>query len=156
MKRKTLVSLLTLLCSAAFCHAVDKVSVVVEGQLTETQEQIVNSAFTARLSSSKDFTVFERNDTFLNALTREQDYQVSGNVPDDQIRKIASRYGVDYVVTVNVNTEEDNLYMSARLIDIETGKVVKTVNQDRASSSLKTLKNLSNNVAYRLIDKKSK
>ena len=93
----------------------------------------------------------------INALTREQDYQVSGEVPESQIRKVASRYGVDYVVAVHVVTDESNVFITARLIDIETGKVLKTINQDRTGSiSNKMIKNMSNNVSYRLVDKNSK
>lgn len=44
--------------------------------------------------------------------------------------------------------------MNARLINIETGKVEKNITQDRSSSNNTTLKNLSNNVAYRLIGAK--
>lgn len=149
-------TLVMMLAVSVKVNAEEKVSVFVEGNISELQQQIVNNSFMSRLSGSKAFTVFERNDSFLNAVTREQDYQVGGEVSEAQIRKVAAKYGVDYVIAVNVIKDEDSFYMSARLINIESGKVEKTVSQDRDSTDNKTLKNLSNNVAYRLISATSK
>lgn len=158
MKRVYLLFFMVLTCTvfASEVMAVEKVSVLVEGNLTPLQEQIVNNAFMSRLSQSKSYIAYERNDSFLKSITREHDFQVSGNVPESQIRKIAAKHGVDYVIAVTVINNEGKLYMSARLIHIETGKVEITVSQDRDSSNNKTLKNLSNNVAYRLLSASSK
>lgn len=150
----TVLAIVLLTSSKSF--AAEKVSVFVEGNLSALQEQIVNNAFMYRLSSCKDYTVFERNETVLKAITREHDYQVSGDVPDSQIRKIAGKYGVDYVIVVTVTIDDNAIYMSARLINVESGKVEKTVAQDRAGGDNTTLKNLSNNVAYRLLNNQSK
>lgn len=138
-------------------QAAKSVSVFIEGNLSMIQEQIVDNAFMARLSSSvKEFSVYERNEAFIKAVTREHDFQTSGDVPESQIRKIAAKFGVDYVIVVSAMADENGIYMSARLIDIESGKVEKTVSQDRDKNDNKTLKNLSNNVAYRLINSQSK
>lgn len=136
--------------------AAEKVSVYVEGNVSKLQEQIVNNAFMSRLSSTKDFVAYERNETFINAITREHDYQVSGDVPESQIRKIANKYGVDYVIAVSVMSDDETFFMTARLINIETGKIEKSVSQDRSPADNKTLKNMSNNLAYRLLNKYSK
>lgn len=131
--------------------ASDKVSVFIEGSLSELQEQIVNNAFMSRLSSTKTYSVFERSELFIDALNQEHDYQVSGEVSESQIRKIANKYGVDFVIAVSVMCDGDDIYMSARLIHVVSGKVEKTVSLDRKGYSNKVLKNLSNNVAYRLL-----
>lgn len=128
------------------------VSVFVEGNLTKLQEQIVNGAFMNRLSTAKGFAVFERSDIFINAINKEHDYQVSGEVPEAQIRKIANKYGVDFVIAVSVMCDGEDIYMSARLINIVSGKVERTVSLDRSGNDNKTLKNLSNNVVYRLLN----
>lgn len=148
--------LLMLLCVSFTVEAKDKVAVFVEGNVNAVQEQIVNNAFMSRLSSSSRLVVLERNNLFLNAITREHDYQTSGEVPESQIRRIAVKYGADYVIAVSVIIEDDELYMSARIINIETGAVEKTVSQDRQWAGNKTLRNMANNVAYRLLDQFSK
>lgn len=141
---------------ALSAFAEKKVSIYIEGNLSNLQEQIVNGAFNSRITSIKDFSVFDRNDKFINSVTREHDYQTSGDVSESQIRKIAEKYGVDYVISVSVIMEDSGIYMNARLINTETGKVEKSISQDRTSKNNTTLKNLSNNVAYRLLNAASK
>lgn len=134
-----------------------KVAVFVEGNITKEQKSMVNSAVMSRLSGNKDYKVFERNDAFLKALEREHDYELSGEVSEEQIRKIGERLGVDYVIAVcAVHTSDDQCQMSARLINLETGEVVKTCNANREFENSSTVTALANNVAYRLISKKSK
>lgn len=134
-----------------------KVAVFVEGNISKEQKSMVNSAIMGRLSGNKDYQAFERNGAFLKALDREQDYQLGGNVPEKQIREIGERYGVDYVIAVNaVITSDDECEVSARMIDLVTGEVIKTCNATREFEGSSTLTAIANNVAYRLLNKKSK
>lgn len=134
-----------------------KVAVFVNGNISTEQKSMVNSAIMQHLSGNNDYVVFERNDSFLKALERETDYQLSGAVPESQIRGIGERMGVDYVIAVNaVVTGDDQCQMSARLINIETGEVLKSCNVNREYENSTTLTALANNVAYRLISKTSR
>lgn len=148
---KFLLILSIVLTLSVNAYAEKKVSIFIEGDLSNLQEQIVYGAFMNRVVSNKNYAVFERNEIFIKSITREHDYQTSGDVPEAQIRKIAQKYGVDYVVSVSVVMEESGIFMNARLINIETGKVEKSISQDRTTSNNTTLKNLSNNVAFRLL-----
>lgn len=134
-----------------------KVAVYVEGDMSQANKSIVNSSVLARLSGNKDYRAFERNSAFISALDKEQDYQVSGEVPEKEIRAVGERMGVDYVIVVNaVITTDDQCHMSARLIDLVSGEVVKSVSLKREYTGSDVLANMANNVAYRLINKKSK
>ena len=134
-----------------------KVAVFVEGNVTKVQKSMINSAFMARLSGNKEYRAFERNEAFLKALEKEHDFQLSGCVPDNEIRKIGERFGVDFVIAVNaVVTDDEQSQMSARLIDLVSGEVLKTCNASREYENSSTLTALANNVAYRLLSKKSK
>lgn len=134
-----------------------KVAVYVEGKIGNDDKSIVSSAVLARMSGNKEYAPFERNEAFIDALTREQDYQLSGEVPEKEIREIGERLGVDYVVAVNVIIKDnETCYMSARLINLETGAIVKTANQHRQYTDSSVLTALANNVAYRLLNKQSK
>lgn len=141
---------------SAFAQA-KKVAVYVEGGISKDDKSIVSSAVLARMSGNKEYAPFERNEAFIEALTHEQDYQLSGEVPEKEIRKIGERYGVDYVVAVNVIIKDDGVcHMVAKLINLETGAIVKTVNQHRKYTDSSVLTALTNNVAYRLLSPKSK
>ncbi|MBP3455205.1 MAG: hypothetical protein J6K38_02975 [Alistipes sp.] len=133
------------------------VAVYVEGKIGNDDKSIVTSAVLARMSGNKEYAPFERNEAFIDALTHEQDYQLSGEVPEKEIREVGGRLGVDYVVAVNVVIKDnETCYMSARLINLETGAIVKTANQHRQYTDSSVLTALANNVAYRLLNKQSK
>ncbi|MBD5239311.1 MAG: hypothetical protein HDS64_06020 [Bacteroidales bacterium] len=137
--------------------AAKKVAVFVEGNVSKEQKTMVNNSVMSRLSGNKDYKVFERNNAFLSALEKEHDYQLSGVCSEAQIRKIGERMGVDYVIAVcAVLTDDDQCQMSARLIDLESGEVLKTCNASREFEDSSTITALANNVAYRLISKKSR
>ena len=134
-----------------------KVAVYVEGKISNDDKSIISDAVLARMSGNKEYAPFERNDAFINALTAEQDYQLSGEVPEREIRQIGGRLGVDYVVAVNVIFRDyDICYMTAKLINLETGAIVKTVNQHRQYTDSGSLIALSNNVAYTLLSSQLK
>ena len=134
-----------------------KVAVYVEGRINKDDKSIVSSAVLARMSGNKDYTPFERNEAFIKALTREQDYQLSGEVPEKEIREVGERLGVDYVLAVNVVINRDDIcHMAAKLINLETGEIEKTVNLNREYTDSSVLTALANNVAYRLLNKNSK
>lgn len=134
-----------------------KVAVYVEGDVSGPDKSIVNSCVLARLSGNKDYAAFERNSAFIDALTKEQDYQVGGDVPEHEIRAVGERMGVDYVIVVNVVISSDRkCHMSARMIKLVSGEVIKSVNLNREYTGSDVLANMANNIAYRLLNKKSK
>lgn len=132
-------------------------SVIVTGNLDDSGRDIVSSALMQRLSGNKDYVVFERNKAFLKAIEKEQDFQLSGEVAEKEIRAIGNRMGVDFVAVAHVNFISDGLCMiSARIINLETGQVVKTCNVQREYENSGTLIAMANNVAYRLFNNNSK
>lgn len=125
--------------------------------MSKSDKSIVSSAVLARLSGNKEYKAFERNQAFVNALNKEQDYQVSGEVSEDEIRAVGKRLGVDYVIVVNTVVSSDSqCHMSARIIDLVSGEILKSVNLTREYTGSGVLSTMANNVAYRLINSKSK
>ena len=133
-----------------------KVAVYVEGEIGNDDKSIVSDAVLVRMSGDREYAPFERNEAFIDALTHEQDYQLSGEVPEKEIRKVGERLGVDYVVAVNVIIKDEVCYMTAKLINIETGAIAKTVSLHRKYTDTSVLTASANNVAYRLLNKRSK
>lgn len=142
---------------ASEAMAAKKVAVYAEGEISKSTKSIVCSSALSRLSGNKDYKAFERNSAFVNALDKEQDYQTSGDVPEKEIRTVAQRMGVDYVIVVNtVISGDDQCHMSARLIDLVTGEIIKTVNLKREYTGTDVISSMANNLAYRLINNSSK
>lgn len=161
MKQIVLFIVMLLTCvsftAQAMPPAPKKVAVYAEGGIGKTEKSIINSAVIARLSGNKDYVAFERNSAFINALDKENDYQVSGEVSEKEIRAIGERLGVDYVIVINAEiTSDDQCHMSARLVNLVTGEIIKSASIRREYTGSDVLINMANNVAYRLINKKSK
>lgn len=145
-----------LFAESAYAQTI-KVAVYVEGEIGNDYKSIVSSAVLARMSGNKKYIPCERNEAFIKALTKEQDYQLSGEISEKEIRKIGEPMGVDYVVAVNVVIPDNEIcYMAAKLIRLETGVIVKTVNHQRKYIGPGTLTAMANNVTYRLLNDKSK
>lgn len=149
--------LLGVLPAFSLTPAPKKVAVYVTGPESKEERSIIESAVQSRLSGNRDYKVFERNSAFVKALDKEEGYQLSGEVAEREIRKLGERFGVDYLIIVWVNIDDDNICdMSARLEDLSSGEILKNVSLQRECSDSKELRNMANGVAYRLLDKKSK
>ena len=134
-----------------------KVAVYVEGNISSTEKASVNSAVLSRMSGNKEYQPFERNKAFLNALTKEVNYQTSGEVPEKEIRNIGSRLGVDYVIVVHITVYEDGTCMMAeRLINMESGNIVKSVDTTQEYTNPSELVSMAKTLTYRLINSRSK
>lgn len=144
--------------SAADAYAAGKkVAVYVVGKISQDAKSIISSAVMARMSGNKDYVPFERNKAFIDGLNQEQDFQLSSEVLEKEIRKVGEHLGVDYVIVVDaVILSDDKCYMSARLIDLVSYEILKSVSLTREYTGSDVLTAMANNVAYRLLNKKSK
>ena len=149
-----LVMMAALVCAQTVSAAPPKkVAVYVEGKISESDRTIVSSAAMGRISGNKDYVCFERNRDFLNGMTKEVDWQLSGEVPVEEIREVGARFGVDYVIVLDVVLKNDKTFMSSELIDLVSGKVLKTITGEREGNDTSVLKALATNLTYRLISK---
>ena len=131
--------LLILLLSAISLTAVaqqKKVAVYVTGD--DPINDIVSSRLMDGIAKSGKYRAVERTAAFLNELSKEQNYQSTGAVDDNEISRLGKQFGVDYVCVASAfdvwGTEK---YISTRLIDVETAEVVvsSSSNGSIASSS---------------------
>ena len=103
------------------------------------------------ISRSTTYAAVERSQEFLDVMMKEQDYEFSGEVRLDQIASFGKRYGARYVLALET-TYVDNLgFLTARMIDTESGLVIKSVDTSRKVSSIEDWIAMTNNVAFRII-----
>ena len=151
-----------IICLVTFCASTQtafaapkKVAVYVTGQMDQTAKTAISSSVLSRLSDNKDFIPFERDNAFLEAITDEQDFQLSGEVSVKEIRAVGEKLGVDYLIVVNgVVPSDGKVHMTAKLINLTTGEVKKSVSAQREYSDEDVWYKLANNVAYRLLNQK--
>ncbi|GHT44471.1 hypothetical protein AGMMS49965_20190 [Bacteroidia bacterium] len=138
--KKTLLLTLALCCTfAAFGQngkpkktaQPEKVKPKVAVYVTSDEESAGLSGFVGdylvdAIVRSNKYTAIERTNDFLTALADEQEYQRTGAVDDDQISKLGKQFGVPLVCVVKVGSLNDDKYLSARLVDVETATVIKS------------------------------
>lgn len=67
------------------------------------------------------YEAFTRAD--IDKLMSEQDFQRTGMVSDDQIKKIGIMSGADYICVSTLNKTKTEFYLEAYLVNVETAKI---------------------------------
>jgi hypothetical protein len=133
--RKLLILLLSALSLTIFAQQ-KKVAVYVTGD--DPVNDIVGSRLVDGIARSGKYIAIERTASFLSELSKEQNYQTTGAVDDNEISRLGKQFGVDYVcVASTFDVWGSEKYISTRMIDVETAEVVvsSSSNGSIASSS---------------------
>ena len=133
--RKFLILLLSVLSLTVYAQQ-KKVAVYVTGN--DPINDILGSRLVDGIARSGKYIAIERTASFLNELSKEQNYQTTGAVDDSEISRLGKQFGVDYVcVASTFDVWGSEKYISTRMIDVETAEVVvsSSSNGSIASSS---------------------
>lgn len=96
--------------------------------ISASDTEIISSRLRSELVNTNKFNVIEREK--MNELLKEQGVQISGLVNDSSIVQAGKLLGVKRMATGTAG-KIGNLYtISLRLIDVETGKIIKTASAD--------------------------
>lgn len=84
----------------------------------------VSATFVDAFVHNSNFIALERTDDFLKAVNSEHQYQRSGMIDDQQIARLGKQSGTKYVCIVRIGVLNDEYFMMARLLDVETANIV--------------------------------
>ena len=152
MKR---IILLIAICLPMMVMAQKKVAVYVtsdDSKVDNAQKEIIGGELVAAIVQTKQYKAVERTADFLQQISKEQGYQHSGNVDDDQISALGKQFGVDYVCVANIIPYKNTYYIQARLIDVETATVQAIARETSTLASPDDLMNTAGLVAHALIN----
>lgn len=126
MKRLLILFCTVLITFVAGAQSTKKVAIpeVVdkEGKLSYAQKVLLRSTMARAITNHEGYEAYNRTD--IDAILNEHDFQRSGNVSEEQIKKLGEMTGVSYIlVTEGIPIGSDQIFVSARIIDIETAKV---------------------------------
>lgn len=124
-----------------------KVAVYVSGDIDASYKKVIGSKMVSQITKSKTYTAVERTADFLAELQREMDYQTSGEVRDNQIASIGKKFGVKFVAIADATESFDEVYLDARLINVETAEVVKQADGHSVLENMSHLISLAEKVA---------
>jgi len=105
-----------------------KVAVFMKG--TEPRElrgsySVLSSRLIAALADSKAYTAVDRTEDVKQILAGELEYQMSGAVADDDVRKAGMQLGVQYVCIAMISEVMGSYLIEARLVNVESAEVAK-------------------------------
>ena len=102
-----------------------KVAIYVMGENAGVNK-VFGSKLVSAIARSEKYTAIERTSAFLAELSKEQNYQRTGAVDDDEISRLGKQFGVQYVCVADISDVFGEKFISARLIDVETAEVINT------------------------------
>jgi len=120
--RKVIILLLAVMCAGVVFGQQQKVAVYVTGA-EEGINDFVGAYLVNAIVNSTNYQAVERTADFLKELNKEQGYQRTGAVDDQQLSKLGKQFGVQLVCVAKVGKMGGKYFVSARLIDVETGTV---------------------------------
>ena len=128
-----------------------KVAVYMTGEIEDSYKKVIGAKLVSAITATDEYAAVERTTDFLAALASEQDYQTSGAVKDSQIARIGQQFGVRYVVVADVNELFDEIFIAARLINVESGLVEKAADTSAVAESMSQLIELSTQISNKLL-----
>ena len=144
--KKYLRLLLLLALFPLFCHGQEKVAVYVTGDdIEESLKKVFGSKLVSAITKSNDYMAYERTEDFLNSLTDEQIFQT------DQIIAFSKKLGAQKVAAIDVVSLFGELFVSSRLLDVNTAEVISSFEDSGPVNNMDQLSALANKIADGLI-----
>lgn len=146
--KKLLIVIFSILSLTTFAQP-KKVAVYVTGE-DEGIKKVLGSKLVAAIARSEEYTAIERTSAFLAELKKEQNYQRTGAVDDNDISRLGKQFGVQYVCVADVTDVYGEKYISARLINVETAEIVDAYDGGGRISSMSDCVRIANEIAGKL------
>lgn len=128
----------------AILEVVDK-----EGNLSYSQKLALRTYMAHAVSNTNGYEAYNRSDVDL--IMSEHEFQRTGLVREDEIRKLGEMTGVLYVlVTEAAPIEGYGLIVIGQLLNVETGKI-ETIEQELMGTSAQEIQNGCQSLAKKLI-----
>ena len=138
-------------CVSAQNQVKKKVAVYVMGDADKNDQKVVANTMISALTMSDNYVAVERMNDFINALNKEIDNQTSGAVRDKDIAAIGQQFGAKYVDVIEVSEIRDEMYIAARMVDVESAAVIASYQNSAPVETMEQLRKLARDVAGRLL-----
>lgn len=109
--------------TVAVLDAVDK-----QGKIPSAYLSMIRNTMITAITNTTDYEAYDR--TSLDAIASEQNFQRSGQVDDEQIKRLGKMAGVDYVLVTEADAVDGWLTMIVKILNVETAKYEKAIDSD--------------------------
>jgi TolB-like protein len=83
---------------------------------------IVADTLNEQFVKSSEFIAIDR--AYISSIQKEKEFQLSGEVNEEDIKELGVTFGADYLCVANVSVLGSTYIVSARLIEVETAQVI--------------------------------
>lgn len=141
-KIKLILSVLLLIpfyCSAFVAPSQDVKKVAIldivdrDNSVSRAKKLIVRSALTHAVTNTPGYEAYTRVD--IASVFSEHDFQRTGAVSEEQIKKLGEMAGVAYILIAEVAAEGDEIVVVAQIIDVETAQIIRSADAQMPSTS---------------------
>ncbi len=130
--------------SVAILNVVDR-----ENFMNYEMEFMIRSNFAKAITDTPGYEGYDRSD--IDQILSEHNFQRTGMVSDEQIRRVGEMSGAQYVLITEVaKVDHANVFFTTKLLDIETARIEKTASSI-SGISLSDLQNISVTLARDLL-----
>ena len=93
-----------------------------EGRMTYSQKMMLRANMARAVANTTGYEAYDRSD--IDAIMSEHEFQRTGLVSNDQIRQLGEMAGVSLIlVTEGVLTGDNSVFVSTKILNVETAKV---------------------------------
>ena len=130
MKTKFILFLL-LFSTAMFAQEVKRVAILEtvdkENKISYANKLILRASLSKAITQTEGYEAYDRTD--VDAIMSEQDFQRTGMVSNDQIKRLGEMTGANYILVAEaVQVDYKNMFITAKLLDVETARTIMTDN----------------------------
>ena len=94
--------------------------------VTSIECTMIRGSMESAVANSPEYEGYNRTD--FDFITQEHQFERSGAVDDGQIRELGKMAGVQYILVTEAGKQAGFFYILAKILDVETGQVMKSVN----------------------------
>jgi hypothetical protein len=159
---KRIIILILVLCtlntSATYGQSKQKVAVYVTGGEDDSINEFLSELLVNAFINNGKYTVVDRSASLLAEVDKEQKFQRSGNVADNEVSRLGKQSSVQLVCMVTVkDVLEGKKYVSAQLIDVESGEIINTAGATLSSMNelMKATKDITAKLTSETADKQA-
>lgn len=155
--KKLILFLLTAILSVSTFAQARKVAILEtvdrQNQITYGVKLMLRSYLAEAVTNTKGYEAYDRTD--LSAIMDEQEFQRTGYVSDEEIKKIGQMTGVQYILVVEASKiDAQTLFVTAKILNVETARMEMTSNL-MTKSDVQSLQQGARDLAARLLKETS-
>ena len=130
MKTKTILFLF-LLISGIMSAQVKRVAILEtvdrENKVSYANKLILRANLSKAITQTSGYEAYDRTD--IDAIMGEQNFQRTGLVSNEQIKRLGEMTGANYILVAEaVVVDSKNMFITAKLLDVETARTIMTDN----------------------------